>query len=182
MSGHCHRPAQDDEDDEDVPDDDIPLAYRNLPTDYTIDMLAKSAGKSFAVTVAAGNDRCSFTIRLPGNNAVSMAMHFVEVLEVNLDTSKVKWGFWLPSAPLLMQATRRKSKTFIDLNSLFAENAFRRACPKVTGWYDFDASEILICWDEPPGKPAVGGVSGGPEKAELLKVARENLASDASER
>ncbi|KAK3271971.1 hypothetical protein CYMTET_19716 [Cymbomonas tetramitiformis] len=66
---------EDDEDDSDDPDDDIPLAYRNLPTDYTIDMLAKSAGKSFAVTVAAGNDGCSFTIRMPGNNAVSMPMH-----------------------------------------------------------------------------------------------------------
>ncbi|KAK3240620.1 hypothetical protein CYMTET_49557 [Cymbomonas tetramitiformis] len=83
---------EDDEDDEDDPDDDIPLAYRNLPTDYTIDMLAKSAGKSFAVTVAAGNDGCSFTIRMPGNNAVSMPMHFVEVLEVDLNTNRVKWG------------------------------------------------------------------------------------------
>jgi len=171
-----------DEDDSADSDDDVPLAFRLLPRDYNIQMLAKSAGRSYAVTVAAGNDGCSFTFKLPGKNAVCMPMHFVEVLEVNLETNQVKWEFWIPSQALLLPRTKNTKKTFRDFNSLFEEQTFRRACPSVTGWYDFDASEILTCWDEPAGKPAIGGVPGGPEKAELLKVAKENWSSDASER
>lgn len=153
-------------------DEDIPLAHRVLPTDYTFDMLDPG---SFAVTAAGeenASDECSFRFKL-SRRKLSPPLHMVEVLEVDQTKQLVNWQFWLPVKQHLVKSTQRTCRTFKSVHTLFQANAFRRGNAKLQAWHPFTSNDILTCWDKGANAPP-GAIPSGAEKQELLKVAREN--------
>ncbi len=153
-------------------DEDIPLAHRFMPKDYTFDMLDPG---SFAVTAAGeenASDECSFRFKL-SRRKLSPPLHMVEVLEVDKTKQLVNWQFWLPVKQHLVKSTQRTCRTFKSVDTLFEANAFRRGNAKLQAWHPFTANDILTCWDKGAMAPT-GAIPSGDEKQELLKVAREN--------
>lgn len=166
--------AVQDESDDSSDEDDIPLAHRVLPTDYTFDMLTVQP-KTFAVTAAGGNDpadECSFTFPL-ARGKLSLPMHYVEVLELDPVKRMVHWQFWIPRAGHLTATSKNTKRTFKQRELLFLPEAFRRGGQRHRGWHPFSPDEVLTCWDERQNPPA-GGIPGGEEKEEFLKVVADN--------
>ncbi|KAK3281318.1 hypothetical protein CYMTET_10889 [Cymbomonas tetramitiformis] len=163
-------------------EDDMPLAQRAvarfLPADYTFEMIT-AVPKTFAVTAAGENnpaDECWFTVPL-ARGKVSLPMHYVEVLDLDLEKRLVHWQFWIPRAANLTPASKRKLRTFKNTDLLFIADAFRRGGVRHRAWHPFNPAEMLTCWDERICPPE-GGMPSGPEKEELLKTIADNLFSE----
>ena len=164
-------------------DDDMPLAQRAvarsfLPADYTFEMITADP-KTFAVTAAGENnpaDECWFTVPL-ARGKVSFPMHYVEVLDVDLEKRLIHWQFWIPRAVNLTPASKRKLRTFKSTDLLFLADAFRRGGVRHRAWHPFNPAEMLTCWDE-RSCPPKGGMPTGPEKEELLKTIADNRFSE----
>ncbi|KAK3232572.1 hypothetical protein CYMTET_57076 [Cymbomonas tetramitiformis] len=163
-------------------EDDMPLAQRAvarfLPADYTFEMIT-AVPKTFAVTAAGENnpaDECWFTVPL-ARGKVSLPMHYVEVLDLDLEKRLVHWQFWIPRAANLTPASKPKLRTFKNTDLLFIADAFRRGGVRHRAWHPFNPAEMPTCWDERICPPE-GGMPSGPEKEELLKTIADNLFSE----
>ena len=168
------KPVVLDESDDSSDENDIPLAHRVLPADYTWDMLTVQP-KTFAVTAAGENnpaDECSFTFHV-ARGKLSLPMHYVEVLELDPVKRMVHWQFWLPRAGHLTATSKNTYRTFKRPDMLFKPEAFRRGGQRHRGWYPFSPNEVLTCWDDRLASP-MGGIPDGEEKREFLKVVAEN--------